>query len=180
MRWHILLVTFWDERNANWRKIDVEERVHVRSCWLSWSERGSESYVGADGVWHGSDGYGVQGVSGRKCILGMLSRAKLAALKIWALVPDWLWIDVVAVNAVNWAITTLPIFALPSSEGIIRRHCLAGKGFLNPAIHLSPSSYTGTCRVDWSRPFSSKLSPSLPATKHVFHTLWKRPDRFRF
>ena len=117
--------------------------------------RGSGSCVGADGVGCGSDGYDVQGVSGTKCILGMLSRAKLAVSKRWALVLDWLWTDVVAVDAGNWVMAALPIFALPSSEGIRRRPCLAEKGFLNPAIHLSPSSYMGTCRVDWSLPFSS-------------------------
>ena len=60
-----------------------------------------------------SDGYDVQGVSGAKCILGILSRAKLAASKRWAWVSDWLWTDVVAVDAGNWVIAALPIFALP-------------------------------------------------------------------
>ena len=84
------------------------------------------------------------------------------------------------VDAVNWAIAALPIFGLPSSEGNMGQPCLGKTGFLNPAIHPSPSSYMGTCRLDWSLPFSGKVSSGLPAMNYVSHTLSKRPDMLRF
>ena len=63
-------MALWDERNA------VFERSMLRKGCVSgrvgFYSRGSGSCVGADGMGHGSNGYDVQGVSGRKCILELV------------------------------------------------------------------------------------------------------------